>query len=392
MAIATWDGATILWGGATATWDGYPDIAPVTQHTSTLVQLIKEGAQVETRADVYLAGVKQDEITILDGSVTFDATARIWRTCDLTVVGPIPDTPTSLLAPSGATLHLFKGARDWTGEKLLAPVGVYAFDESGVTRDGREVSISGFDYWRLVSDSRWRGPYVIARGTNLIAALVDAVRSRLPDNLWQEPNVITTSTTTGSIVWGEERENDPAEDIQTLAADDGLLIYFDQQGKLTIVDVPDPDDSTAAAYTVGSSPLLLNTARTLKGRPYNIVDARWEGDVDEDPIEASAEDDNVNSPSYTGTIGDIPYFMTYGMVDQPTESQVARVARGELRKKLGIGEVVDLTVVADPERDVWDVISVYDGDIHIDGNFIIDRMSMPLRAGTASITTRRRRI
>lgn len=378
--------------------DAAAEPSPVTQHSSTLAQLIREGAQIATLCEIFAGGVKQDEIPIVDGQVSYDATSRVWRTCDVTLLGPIPTTPQSLLAPAGATLRLWKGATDWTGETLLEPVGVYAFEESGVDRGERTVKIAGYDYWQVVSDARWEEPYEIARGTNIIDALTDAVQSRLPDHLWQEPNATTATTSTGSHVWGEERENDPAKDIQGLASDHGLLISFDTAGRLTIEPVPDPDDAEPVAnYTVGESPLLLNTHRTLYGRPDNVMIVTWEDDTDAERVEGMAQDDDPDSASYAGTrdapgLYRKPRFFAINLEGPFTVPELDAIARRHLNKRIGLAEVVDLDVIADPTRDVWDVIRARDDELGFDAKYVIDQMTLPLRAGEASITTRRRRL
>lgn len=44
--------------------------------------------------------------------VTYDTGRRVWRTCDVTLDGPIPATPQDTLAPIGSTVHLYRG-RSW---------------------------------------------------------------------------------------------------------------------------------------------------------------------------------------------------------------------------------------------------------------------------------------
>ena len=369
---------------------GTPQPGPVSPSPVGLQALTAEGAQVVCRAEVWLDGQPQGEQQIVAGQVTYDVTSRVLRSCDVTLVGDLPEGPQHPLAPIGSELRLYRGAIDRDGSVVEEPLGRYAFDESLVERSSRDVQIAGYDYSQLVSDARWEEPYEIESGTNLAEAIAAAVQSRLPGHLWREPNMVSTTSTTPNIVWGEERDNDPWQDVTALAKADGKRLFFDRAGRLTLIDVPDPDDADIAAdFTVGTSPLLTTLSRRLDGRAYNVVVATGETDDDSPPVSATVEDDNPNSPSYTGRYRR-PYFMASGYITSETQAQAA--ARGELRRRIGLGEVVTLSVVPAPWLDVWDVIAAKDDDIFVDARYVIDSMSLPLRPGSATITTRRRRI
>lgn len=367
-----------------------PHPTPVTQHGSTLAQLAAEGAPVVARAAIHLDGVLTDEIPIVAGQVTYDTGRRVWRHCDVTLDGPIPSTPQDTLAPIGSTVHLYRGFRDWTGEIHEQPVGVYAFDDSGVERADRLVQVAGYDFSQVAADARWEAAYEIAGGTNVADAIETALKSRLTDALWQPANFQTTSETTPTIVWGEERNNDPWDDLRTLARDSGMLLYFDRAGRATLTDVPDPDSAPIAAdYTAGVSPLLLDVGKTLYGRPANVVVVRGEPDDGTGPVEFVAEDDDSSSASFVGRYRK-PTFLTSGYI--ATEAQAEKAAKAELRRRVGLAEQVDLDVVTDPSLDVWDVIIAKDPELGVDARYIADSMTIPLRPGVASIATRRRNL
>lgn len=354
----------------------------------SLEQLTREGAQVVSLCEVFLNGIKVDEVPVVDGEVRYDDSARVLRSCEVELAGPIPVGPNDPLAPIGSTLALYRGARDWTGEDILQPVGVYAFDNTGVSRESRTVRVAGYDFAQLVSDARWEDPFAIASGTNLATAISVALESRIPSALWQEPNLASTSATTPSIVWGEERENDPWADIAGLARAAGMRLVFSRTGRATLAPVPDPETAPVVHdYTVGESPLLLSTAKHLDGRPYNVVVARGEEASNAAPVQAKAEDDNPASPSYIGRYRR-PYFLTSGYIT--SEAQALEAARGELNRRLGLGEVVTLLAVPLPTLDVAQAIQAVDPAIGVDARYLIDRMTLPLRPGRSSLETRRR--
>lgn len=358
---------------------------------SRLRELTREGAVVVSVVEVWRDGVQVDEREVEDGSVAYDASARVLRSCALDLVGPLPDLPNDPLAPSGGELRVFRGVRDWTGETFFEPLGRYAFDATEVSRASRLSSVTAYDYSQAVSDARWENPYAIAAGTNVATAIVEAVESRLPPSLWLPPVVEATSATTPAIVWGEERDNDPFDDVASLAASAGLSVVFDRTGRLTIRPTPDPDEvAVVEDFTVGDSPALLTTSRTLDGRAYNVVVAVGEPEDDSiPPVRAVAEDDNPSSPSYVGRYRR-PYFMASPYIT--TVQQATDAARGELNRRIGLGEVVGLATVPLPWLDVWDVIRAHDPALNIDARYVVDKLTIPLRPGEATLTTRRRRL
>lgn len=354
----------------------------------SLDQLTEEGAHVVSRAEVWVDGDKIDEPAIVDGRVIYDATSRVMRNCQVNLVGEIPGGPNDTLAPIASELRLFRGARDWTGEVLEAALGRFSFDKSSVMRTDRSISITGYDYAQLVTDARWEHPFHISQGTNLATAISNAVQSRLSPVLWGEPNLTTTSVTTPNIIWGEEVDNDPMEDIRSLARSDGLEVSFSREGRLTLAPVPDPDTTSPRwKYEAGETPNYLSSGRDLIGRPYNVVVARGETQDNTVPVEEIAEDDDPNSPSYIGRYRK-PYFLTSSFI--ATSDQAFRAAKGELNRLLGLSEVVTMSVIPHPELDVWQVLEAFDPVMKIDSRYVIDNVEIPLRPGEARLVTRRR--
>lgn len=359
---------------------------------SDLDTLTREGARVVSRCDVYLDGTQIDSVPVVSGDVTYDVTGAIVRSCDVTLLGDVPEGASDPLAPSGADLRLHRGAVDWTGEELLEPVGVYAFDESSVDRTSRLVRVSGYDYSQLVSDARWEQPYEITAGTNLAVAVAEALQSRMPDVLWPESGLQadSTSATVPATVWGEERDNDPWSDLRSLVASAGMTLYFDRVGRPTLTAVPDPDATGPSwDFTAGTEPTYLAAVKSLHGRPYNVVVARGEPGDGEVAVEATVEDDDPFSASYTGRYRR-PYFMTSGYITTVQQAQDA--ARGELNRRKGLAEQVVIDCVPIPQLDVWQVVRAVDPVLKVDARYIVDAYRLPLGPGRGQLTTRRRRL
>lgn len=356
----------------------------------SLETLTKEGAQVITRCDVYLEGLKVDEVPIVDGRVSFDSKASVRRSCDVTLYGDIPLVPSDPLAPAGSNLHIYRGARDWTGEDFFEAQGVYAFEASSVRRSDRLVRVTGYDFSKLAQDARWESLYSIAKGTNSGTAISTALETRLSPSNWKDPNFLATTRTTPDITWGEERDNDPWADLSALAASIGMDLFFDKTGTATLDNVPDPATGTVAwNFTVGTEPTLLTTSKELYGRPYNVVVARGEPPDDSVPVEATAEDNDQNSSSYVGLYRR-PYFMTSPFITTVEQAQDA--ADAQLLRLIGMGEVVGISCVPIPTLDAGSIISATDPDIGVDARYVIDRYELPLRVGSPAIIVTRRRL
>lgn len=355
----------------------------------SLRQLTAEGPTVVNRAEVWREGALLDVVPILSGEVTYDTDRRIRRTCTLTLrhlPGPHAIDP---LTPGTNSVRLFRGARDWTGQEFMEPVGVYVYDETDTVMAAGETSLSGSDLAQLVADARWEEPYAIAQGTPLADAIADAVKSRLPDHLWQEPNIATVGNLTTPVVWGEERDNDPWADVVTLAEAYGQLLSLDRSGRLTMTPQPHPDDTAVVAdLTVGESRLIETVGLTRHGRPYNIAVATGETDDDAPPVVGRAEDDDPTSASYVGHYRK-PVFLTSGYI--ATQAQADQAAQAELARRVGLSETVPLGLAAMPWVDVWEAVDITAPALSLDGRYVLSSYRMPLGPGMATAVTRRRR-
>jgi hypothetical protein len=355
--------------------------------------LTREGADVVAVCEVFLDGQKVDEVPILDGSTTDDATNTIMRSCDVTVAGPVPVGPLDPLAPSGATIRLWRGAIDYTGERLLRPRGAFAFEESSVDRDTPgAVHIQGYDLMQLVRDARWEQPYQLAGG-NIAVRLEQALHTRLPAYLRVPVNAASTSAVTHGAVWGEERDNDPADDLRKLAQAAGMAFFFDLAGIPTLIPVPDPDTAPVVwDYSAGVEPTYLSGAKDLRGRPYNVIVVRGEPE-DGEPFEVTVEDDDPWSGSFVGR-GRKPYFYTSPLFSTGAAGlvQARQAGLAELNQRKGLAEVVTISAVTHPERDVHQVVKATDPELGVDARYAIDRVTTPLRRGRQVLTTRRRRL
>jgi hypothetical protein len=375
-----------LW---TASWqeEWNPTVHIPSGHPTDLDTLTREGAPVVARCEVFRYGQKVDELPIVGGSVTYDASAEVMRTCDMQLLGPTPAAADDLLAPAGTSFRLWRGARDWTGQTVEEPLGVYVTDESGVER-GSVTSVSGSDRAVMVADARWE------TATELAGPLVQVIQSildsRLPAGMAPPLNAASTSFVVRPVVFGEERDNNPWKDAQELAEAAGMRLYFDRSGTPTLEPVPDPDTAPVVwSYIAGREPLYLDGAKQLFGRPYNVFVATYEPEDGGERAVDVVVDDDPQSGSYVGLYRK-PYFLTNGLME--TKPMRVEAATAALNARKGLAEVVTLQSVPHPAFDVGQVVRAEDPDLRVDARYVIERLSTPLRPGRMTLTTRRRRL
>ncbi|MBW3663579.1 MAG: hypothetical protein KY469_10810 [Actinobacteria bacterium] len=354
---------------------------------SSLDVLTREGALVTSRAEVGPPGGPYVGVAVVDGQVIYDVSRRVIRTCQVT----LQTDSAGLLAPTGTLLRLYRGAVDpRTGTEFEEPVGVYAFEEDNVTRRSGVVEIAGFDFTQLVSDARWEEPYEVAAGQPIDEALAAALLTRIPWLTAADLIFTPTSQTTTAVVWGEERENDPWDDLDKMAKSAGMWLYWDRAGRARLDPVPDPDtDPVVWTYQPGEA-TYVDANRRRFGRVHNVVVATGEPADDSPPVRATAEDDDPNSASYVGKYRR-PYFLTSPFMT--TDAHVQGAADAQLRRLIGLADEVAMIAIPDPRRDVAQVVAVADPDLGgVDGRFVLDAVALPLRPGEMALVTRRRRL
>lgn len=356
---------------------------------TTLDTAVRSGPTVSARAEVRLAGDVIARPLVVSGQVTYDLDRARLRDCSVTLIpedGVLPSTPTDPLAPQVQHMHLFR-AVSFGDTVVEEPVGAYVMDSVDLDRSAGTVQVTGYDSSLLIADARWEAPYEVAEDTPVVEAIVAAVASRAPWLDLAAANVVDVDEVTPHILWGEEVTNDPWADIADLATGAGLWVRFDRAGRLTVGPVPDVDEVEPGwHYRVGEDATLTGLGRTLTGRPYNVVIARGEPETGT-PVEAIAEDTAPGSPSHVDRYRR-PYWLVSPFIR--TEAQAGKAARAQLRKELGTGDDVRIDAVPHPGREVWDVVTAYDPRLGLDARCILDRVALPLGAGTMTLDTRRR--
>lgn len=275
----------------------------------------------------------------------------------------------------------------------LAPLGVFTINDVSIndSAGGLTVEIAGADLSRKIARNKWAGTYVINAGTNYATAIRRLIEDRLPEAQF---NFISTTRTTPRLVLGQQSQDDPWADARNLAADIGCELYFDARGLCTLREEPDPasDPAVWEFEDISFPTVTALTRQVVDENTYNQVIAQGEGSGNTTPVRAIAQDLDPASPTYIKG----PYGVNSITITSPaitTVEQAQDAANAQLLKSKGATERVSITAVPNPALEPGDVVTVSRGLSKIDGQFLIDAVSMPLApSGTMSITSRRQRL
>lgn len=275
----------------------------------------------------------------------------------------------------------------------LCPLGVFTINDVSVVDSpaGVTVEIAGADLSRRVARNRWSGTYLIRGFPTYDLAIRRLILNRMPDAIF---NFATSNREMSKTVLGQSGSTDPWADARRLAEDIGMELYFDAAGQATLRDEPDPaTDSPVWEFEDTSFPTVTAlTRQILDEDTYNQVVVEGEASGNTAPVRAVAQDLDPASPTYI--LG--PYginSITIRSAGVTTTEQARDAADAKLLRAKGATEKVVITAVPNPAIEPGDVVTVTRGLSKVEGQFIVDAITMPLSPTDAmTITSRRQRL
>lgn len=345
--------------------------------------------------DLTAAGV------VVDGTVSASRSA-IQRSAQLTLVdrdGTLtPADVNDLLVPSGNQIRLWRGVRYPPATDVfsnvvpvatteLVPIGTFRFITTNSTYPTIELN-EMYDRAWVVQGAALESVLTIAQGTPYDDAIRTVISAAYPDVPTNFPN---TDEVTGLMTF--EAETDPWRIAQELAANIGMRLFFDPVGVAQLRAEPDPNvDPIVWTFDRESvrNTGLGGVTKELFGGSSNAVVLVAENTTLPAPLRAVAYDLDPLSPTrYGGPYGKRPTFIR----DEKIASQRQADSRAvkELQSLLGLHESVELPSLVNPAFEIGDIIAVADSVRKIDGVYVIDRLTCPLRAKSPmQISTRLR--
>lgn len=360
---------------------------------------VKTGYSVASRAVILENGSPvTGQLPLEAATVTSDRTSAQRNRISLTLgmIDPtlVPVDLSSITAPGGNEVQLLSGRIDpATGATELVSLGIFPITTATITDTTADltVTITGYDRAWSVAERKFKVPYVVAAGEDLASAIVALVQSVFPSVV---ANIVPTApdgivTPANNFKEGD----DPWAAALTLAASGGYVLFFDSNGILVGAPTPDPTSSspvwTFADDGTGDSAAITVAHKLTREGVSNDFTVSGSGSNVQPPLQANSSDLDPASETYVaGKFGDIPTFITSSIVTSPTAAQNA--ADNARRQSLGSIDTITLTAVPMPFLEVDDVVIVKRPRLGVDGKYVIDAVSTPIRHDAVSTLTLRK--
>jgi hypothetical protein len=325
--------------------------------TTTFLNTLRADHRMYARVDAVRNGVVvYADLPFTAGEVKINSGAGVRRTLSLTL--PRYDSKRvdlwDTLNVLGTELRPYRGIK-YIGiaDPEVVPLGVFPIVEQSVDIEpSGDLTVSAPDRWALVVKRRLITPMASVKGALVKAEIVRLLTGALP-SVSVNIDAVTSTATVGALIW--DRDRDKA--ITDLADSIGHEVYFDWTGQGVIRPAPLLSANPISWRIDASSP----TAVMLAGqRGRSSENARNVIVVDHTAVDGSAvlarqvvQDDDPASPTYVGTYGSVPYFMSSPLFTSTAQMQAA--GRSMLNRLKSAAAALSVTSVTNPALDRGDV-------------------------------------
>lgn len=374
--------------------------APIVVPSQSAMQALTSGSHVAAFQakvlETYQDGddPEGEEIPILGGDVSLDATADIMGNLTLSTSGDgtWPQRASDLLAPFGNEVFVRRGINT-NGITTWVSLGYYRFQtpKQGSAPDGN-IDITGYDRMSGIIIARLLAPRSYASNRTVHSVFEELVREVYPEAtiIFDDPEVEFAQL--GRLI---ESDDSRYGMLKEVADSFGKIMYWDTSGYLRIETAPDPEVPRWLFAAGRRGGVLIDSSRTLSTEGmYNCVVVTGEGagggtgsgeDGEPAPVRAVVFDNNPNSPTYFyGRFGPVPKFYSSPLIT--TYAQAVQTGVLMLRRSLGFPYNADFTISPNPAVRPWDParIVLKDGSRKI---HVINTIKVPLDAATAMTGT-----
>lgn len=366
------------------------------EYSSAWPEALTESHNLVTKAEVLRNGLVVQELIPISGNVQVSITQASRRRANCTLIDPdgdlTPRTAKSLLAPLGNELRLYRGVRLPDGTPEIKPLTTVGISKTRITDSGEvlAITVEGYDRSRRIRRSKWIDPFVIAKDTNYIDAIMNTVSNRLPS-----ASFIATPTNhkTPQLILGLEENHDPWQLITKMAISIGYEVFFDAIGNCVIQPVPSPQIASDVVWRYRENQAnILSIDRELSDEfVYNHVVVTGESSTGGLPVRGEAMDNDPASPTYwLGDYGDVIYTFYSRFIR--TKSQAEEAARAILIRLLGTTEKLQMPIIVNTAHQEGDLVQIERDKSGINDYYIFDDFNFPLDlTGAMNVTTRVKR-
>lgn len=332
------------------------------------------------------------EIAIEGGDVTSSATALVRSTLSLTTTESWPVLTADLLAPFGNELYIERGIAYGNGQREWVGQGYFRIDtpEQDETPDG-PVTIAAQDRMAGIVDARFLAPRQFASSLTRGALVTTLITEVYPAATISWDDTAVRDGTVGRTITAEL---DRAATLRDFITSLGKVGYWRYDGVFRIATPPAVTGAASWTIDAGKDGVLVEMSRGLtREGVYNAVVATGEAGDTTAPARAVAYNLDPTSPTYyRGAFGPVPTFYSSPFIT--TYTQALTAATGLLRQQLGLPYQVELSSIANPALEPYDVIAVkyprqsrnrsLTTEIHV-----VDQVKIPLAPG-APVTLKTR--
>lgn len=304
------------------------------------------------RADVYYGGTLRAEgVPVMSGSVTVDRNSKVRRTCQVTLAtDERVDSTESMYLPNGGEIVLYRGI-DFGPTEELVPLGVFRIDTLNVQQPAGTISLQGSDRSVMVQDDKFIAPEA-ASGQSVKDEIIRLVTSSIAGGVTVVDNMPSYDLPMQpDVVWEQERW----DAIESLADSLNASVFFDQIGRLEIIQVPVATDTPVKAITAGDV-VINKTTNMSRLATFNALVLTGDQVGDED-IRSVAYDTDPTSPTFwDGPFGHRPKFFRSTFITTQTDAD--HTAAEMLARETALPRKVTFTMIPDPSLEGGDVVEI----------------------------------
>lgn len=259
------------------------------------------------------------------------------------------------------------------------PLGVFDFEDADISDDenGIEISLSGLDISGKIAAYGWESIFVQPAGKNLGDVIKAVISNRYPAAVFNFAS--TDAVAPRTLTFGARDENNPWQDCLDIAAYCGMELYVDAYGTFTMRPEPDPEVGDPVwTYTDRANTVMTKIRRRLtKSQTKNYIVVTGESTANTTPARGVAYDDDPTSASYwLGRLGTRVLRITSKLIGDDNAAVV--MARAQLLKRKNLTETVSIEAITNAAQQESDIIKVERSVSKLAGNFLVDRMQIPM--------------
>lgn len=293
------------------------------------------------------------ELIYLTGSVSASLTSRISRTCTITLTEDFyPYEPTDLLAPYGNIIRAWRGIQFADGTRYRWVVFVGRIQETSLNADGT-CTVRAADYAADVIENK----FVTPQNSQAGSLVSDEVRRLISDAY--APATFDTFRITDLTVQPLTWQLDRGQALDELGTSVSAFWYPLASGVFTLRQYP---------WTVGGPPVvrysdgeegsvITSTATRNRADVFNILTVTGERLNGDDPVYATARDNNPNSITYTaGDFGTRSQLLRLQTLADQGSAQAA--ADNNLRRLVALVDTWQWAMTPDAALELGDVVGL----------------------------------